>query len=85
MPTISMFFGIVIRMYAGDHNPPHFHAVYQDFEARFDFDGNIIDGTMPVKQAKLIAAWATIHYDELDANWRLGCRMEPMYRIDPLH
>ena len=84
MPAISMFFGIVIRMFAGDHNPPHFHATYQEHEARFDFEGCLIDGDMPSRQVKLIAAWAAIHYDELVANWTLGSRMEPMFKIAPL-
>ena len=59
MPTISMFYGIVIRMYNnGEHNPPHFHAYYQGKEAVFDMDGNLTDGEMPNRQRKLIGAWA---------------------------
>ena len=39
MPTISMFFGIIIRMYnTGEHNPPHFHASYQGYNAVFNMD-----------------------------------------------
>jgi Domain of unknown function (DUF4160) len=33
MPTISQFFGILIRMYFNDHAPPHFHALYNEREA----------------------------------------------------
>ena len=58
MPTISMFFGIIIRMYNGEHNPPHFHATYQDYNAVFNMDGELTDGDMPKQQQKLIAAWA---------------------------
>ena len=43
MPTISMFFGILIRMYYDEHNPPHFHASYQGIQATFDMDGNILE------------------------------------------
>ena len=51
MPTISMFYGILIRMFnSNEHNPPHFHAFYQEYEAMFDFDGNMIDGEMPKRQ-----------------------------------
>lgn len=39
MPTISMFYGIVIRMYYDDHNPPHFHAFFGEYEAIFNFEG----------------------------------------------
>ena len=85
MPTISMFYGIVIRMYNnGEHNPPHFHAYYQGKEAVFDFDGNLSDGEMPLRQRKLITAWAEIHRDELFANWELAMNEEPLYKIEPL-
>lgn len=56
MPTLSMFFGIIIRMFAGDHNPPRFHASYQGNDATFDLWGNLLEGDMPLKQQKLIAA-----------------------------
>ena len=36
MPTISRFYGILIQMYFGDHIPPHFHALYAEFEALID-------------------------------------------------
>jgi len=45
MPEISRFFGIIIRMYFGDNNPPHFHAIYQDSTAEYDINTlNIIRG-----------------------------------------
>ncbi|MFI3196890.1 MAG: DUF4160 domain-containing protein [Methylococcaceae bacterium] len=44
MPIISRFFGIIIRMFYDDHNPPHFHAEYQAKNALFDFNGNILKG-----------------------------------------
>lgn len=84
MPTISMFLGIVIRMNWLEHNPPHFHAEYQGHRAVFDLDGNLTHGEMPVKQCKLISAWAVLHADELRANWELSSRREELYRIDPL-
>ena len=74
MPTISMFFGIIIRMYNnGEHNPPV-----------FDMNGDITDGDMPRKQQKLIAAWAELHHDELLANWELAINEQPLYKIAPL-
>ena len=85
MPTISMFYGIIIRMYNnGEHNPPHFHAQYQGKVAVFDMDGNLMEGEMPLKQCKLISAWAEIHKDELLANWELAMNEEPLFKIDPL-
>ena len=84
MPRLSMFFGIVIYMYADDHNPPHFHAFYQNYEAQFDLDGELIAGSMPRRQCRLIAAWVELHYDELLANWNLAQSDQPLYKIDPL-
>lgn len=85
MPTLSMFFGIIIRMYNnGEHNPPHFHASYQEYQGVFNMDGDLTEGEMPTKQRKLIAAWAEIHKDELLANWELAMAEQPLYKIDPL-
>lgn len=85
MPTISMFLGIIIRMYnTNEHNPPHFHASYQGYKAVFNFDGELIEGEMPKRQIKFIAAWAEIHKDELIANWELAMSEQPLYKIDPL-
>lgn len=87
MPTLSMFFGILIRMYRelnSRHNIPHFHAVYGEHEAVFDFDGNVIEGNFPKKQKNLVVAWVEIHRDELEANWKLLCENEPFFKIDPL-
>ena len=85
MPTISMFYGIIIRMYNnGEHNPPHFHALYQGYEATFNMDGEITDGDMPKSKQKLIAAWTEIHKDELLANWELAISEQPLYKIEPL-
>lgn len=84
MPTLSMFYGIIISMYFDDHNPPHFHASYQDDEAIFALDGTFRSGAMPAKQEALIKAWAQIHEDELNANWELASRKEAVYKIEPL-
>ena len=73
MPAISMFYGIIIKMYNnGEHNPPHFHASYQGYYATFNLDGELIEGDMPKRQIKFIAAWTEIHKDELIANWELA-------------
>lgn len=85
MPALSMFYGIIIRMYnTKEHNPPHFHAAYQDYNATFYLDGELKEGNMPKKQIKLIQAWAAIHQDELLANWELAITEQPLYKIDPL-
>ncbi len=87
MPAISMFFGIIIRMFVGrkEHNPPHFHAYYQDDTATFDIrSGDLIEGNLPKKQIRLIQAWAEIYRDELLADWNLASNNDEPFKIDPL-
>ncbi len=70
MPYVSQFYGIIIRMFFNEHNPPHFHAEYQGFEAEFDFDGEMLRGSIKSKNAKyLIKEWALLHKFELEDNW----------------
>jgi hypothetical protein len=88
MPTISMFFGIVIYMYFYDnerHQLPHVHAKYQGQDATFSIaDGALIAGEIPAAKAKLVQAWIEIHREELMADWDLAINGEPLFRIDPL-
>ena len=87
MPTISMFQGILIRMYWNDtdrHKMPHFHAYYGESEAVFSLTGEILSGIFPHKQAAFVKAWALMHEDDLNANWRLALNGEEVFKIDPL-
>ncbi len=87
MPTISMFFGIIIGMFCSpsEHNPPHVHAYYQDSKAVVNIRTcEITEGNLPKKQAKLVLAWAEIHQEELLADWDLASQGELPFKIDPL-
>lgn len=84
MPTISMFYGIIIRMFFDEHQPPHFHATYQGIKSVFSIDGVCTEGKLPNKQRKLVEAWAALHSDELVANWDLARNGESLFVIDPL-
>ncbi len=85
MPYISLFFGIIIRMYHNDHNPPHFHAEYQGQRGLFDFDGELIKGSLKSKTAqRLIKEWALLHQAELYANWQKAVQGKQLDRIAPL-
>ena len=87
MPTLSMFFGIIITMYrevGGKHSTPHFHAEYQGDEVVMSFSGQIIEGSIPIGKLKLVIAWAEIHSDELVANWKLLSEGREYFKIDPL-
>jgi hypothetical protein len=73
MPVISRFFGVIIRMYYDEHNPPHFHAEYQGNEAIFDMQGNIIKGNLKSKTAtKLVREWVDLHQQDIEKNWDLA-------------
>jgi hypothetical protein len=88
MPILSMFFGIIIRMYFGDtqqHHQPHIHAEYQGQMAVFDIEtGAILGGALPPAKVRLVLAWMEIHREELLADWQLAVNHEPPFKIDPL-
>ena len=85
MPVISIFFGIVIRMFYQEHGIPHFHAEYQGQQATFTFDGKLLAGAPRSRTAiRLIEEWALAHRAELEANWRRVTTGEPLERIEPL-
>lgn len=87
MPALSMFFGIIVRMQSekgGKHNKPHIHALYGDDEIVIGIDGEILEGSFPNKQMKLLSAWIAIHEDELQANWKLLSNGDGYFKIEPL-
>ncbi len=87
MPTISMFYGIIVRMYCGkaEHNPPHIHVYYQDFKAIFSFEtGEMTDGDFPPRQRRLVQAWIELRREELTADWALASQGELPFKIEPL-
>lgn len=66
MPTISSFYGILIKMYFGHRMPPHFYAEYAEFVAQISIKGlGILDGYLPPKALALVVEWASIHQQEL--------------------
>lgn len=85
MPRISEFFGVVIAMYFSDHNPPHFHAEYAGDEAEFSIDTlEILVGQLPRRARALVVEWATLHRQELWANWERARQQVPLDQIEPL-
>jgi hypothetical protein len=85
VPVISVFFGIVIRMFYREHGLPHFHAEYQGQQATFTFEGNLLAGTLQSRTAiRRIKEWATARRPELEANWKRLKAGEPLERIAPL-
>ncbi|MFZ2727737.1 MAG: DUF4160 domain-containing protein [Methylococcaceae bacterium] len=88
MPTISMFYGIIIRMMFFDtqqHNLPHIHVEYQGMKSVFTIpEGELLEGSIPAKKASLVKAWIILHEDELMADWSLAVNGEPIFKINPL-
>jgi len=85
MPEISLFYGIRITMNWNEHNPPHFHVRYADFEASVLIqEGTIDKGYLPNRQMKMVLAWCEIHRDALMQNWELSKQSRPLDKIAPL-
>ena len=85
MPEISRFYGIVIKMFFDDHSPSHFHALYGGDEALIAINTRaLIAGHLPPRAMGLVIEWATLHQNELQADWGRAKALEPLDKIDPL-
>jgi len=82
MPTIAVFYGIMIRMYWRDHAPPHLHAIYQGFEALIAIEtGEVIGGQLPPNALRIVQQWVLLRQAKLMENWQRGRRREPFEQI----
>ncbi|WP_020564679.1 DUF4160 domain-containing protein [Methylosarcina fibrata] len=88
MPTISMFYGIIVRMMYMDtqqHHLPHIHVEYQGMKAVFVIPtGELLEGQLPPKKVRQVQVWIDLHEEELMADWSLAVNGEPVFPIDPL-
>ncbi len=88
MPTISMFYGLIVRMYYFDnqrHKMPHIHVHYQNDAAVIEIPtGELLEGSLPKRKRKLVDAWIEIHQEELMADWQLATTGESVFKIEPL-
>jgi hypothetical protein len=87
VPELSRFYNIIVKMLyddAGQHNKPHVHAYYNEFEASVGIDGEILAGSLPVKQLRILNAWLAIHEDELYGLWNDAVRNIPIGKVEPL-
>jgi hypothetical protein len=85
MPEISRFYGIVIKMFFDDHNPPHFHALYGEYEVLINMNSfAVFAGNLPPRALGLVIEWATQHQDELLINWERAKGQESLSKIEPL-
>src|ERR1017187_8889074 len=85
MPEISRSFGILIRMYFDDHNPPHFPPIYAGNEAEVAIEPiETLEGRLPARAASMVFEWAALHQRELVRNWHRLHNEQPAERIRPL-
>lgn len=85
MPELCRFYGIVIKMFFDDHNPPHFHAEYGSAEVLLDINSlAIVSGELPPRALGLVAEWAALHQQELRACWERAKNLESPGKIEPL-
>jgi hypothetical protein len=87
VPTISIFYGIIVRMYCApsEHNPPHIHVYYQDEKAIIDIKKvELIEGNLPKKKLRIVLAWVELRQEDLLANWELAQNGELPFKIEPL-
>ena len=85
MPELSRFYGIIIRMFYGDHAPPHFHAVYQGEEVQVNIESlEVMNGAMRRRALVLVLEWAALHRDELRLAWEQASHNQEPSKIEPL-
>lgn len=85
MPTISRFYGILIKMQYNDHRPPHFHVSYGEYEASYEIDPvALYAGELPPQADRLVKKWAKLYQRELMDDWEAAMMRVPLKKIDPL-
>jgi Domain of unknown function (DUF4160) len=88
MPELSRFYGIIIRMFSEPterHHVPHFHAYHQENVAIFGIEPvEMVAGSLPQRQQRLVEAWAELHKEELLSDWELLQNGKRPAQIEPL-
>ena len=87
MPELSRFGGIIVKMLYNDtvqHNKPHVHVYYGDYTASIGIDGELLAGSLLVKQLKMVVGWLALHEEEAYAAWNKAVRGEAFDKIKPL-
>ena len=85
MPEVSRFLGIIITFNYDEHNPPHFHAKYGEYNGLFlIYELRMSEGNLPKRVKNLVLEWADEHRDELMKDWNLAREEQPLQKIKPL-
>ena len=85
MPELCRFYGVRIKMYFDDHNPPHFHAEYAGSKAVIEINTlSVLAGDLPSRALGLVVEWASEHQGELKEAWKRARNLESIGKIEPL-
>jgi len=87
MPELSRFQGIIIKMLFKDtakHNKPHVHIFYGEHEASVGVDGEMLAGSLPVRQYKMLVGWLALHEEEVYTAWNNAVQGIQFNKIKPL-
>jgi hypothetical protein len=84
MPELCRFLGVVIAMYYRDHAPPHFHAIYGEYEITVNIVSGSVGGAFPPRVLALVEEWRIMHIHELLLAWNLAEEQKPLPNIAPL-
>lgn len=84
MPEISKFFGIIVSLYWRDHNPPHIHFTYGEYECSISVLDRVVDGKAPSKVIAKVNEWMDLHESEILTLWEKAQKGEKIGRIEPL-
>ena len=71
-------------MYYRDHGPPHFHAIYGEFEITVQIESGIVSGEFPRRALAHVQEWRNLHKSELMSDWNLSQDKQPLKKIEPL-
>ena len=84
MPEISRFLGIIIAIFYKDHAPPHFHAIYGEYEITVEVETGVINGRFPKRALSHVLEWLDLHKEDLLEDWHLAEQKKPLKKIAPL-
>ena len=84
LPEICRFYGIIISLYWRDHNPPHIHFTYREYECSISVLDRLVDGKAPAKVIAKVNEWMDLHEEEILALWEKAQNGEKLNKIEPL-
>lgn len=85
MPEIARFYGIIIEMRWREHGVAHIHVRYGEYKASVGITPfERLGGQLPLRALRLVEEWVELHRKELEEDWQLAVRHQPLKPIPPL-